>query len=431
MPARPPTVAILTQGCKLNQADSEKLARELSAHGLQATGRPEAQASFVVINTCSVTNAAEAKARNLVRLAHKVAPAAQVIVTGCATEAAAKALPAPAAGLTIPSPNKGAIAGHILSQFGQLNGGSTPQSAVLVTTGLRTRAFVKIQEGCNELCSFCIVPYRRGRERSIPIDQVVEEVLKREADGVNEVVLTGTQLGNYGRDFGWKHSGPLPLLETLLARTRIPRIRLSSLQPQDISPPLVELWKNSRLCPHFHIPLQSGSDTVLSRMRRRYTSGQFLHTLALLRKHLPQAAITTDVIAGFPGESDEDFMETFRVAREASFAAIHTFPYSRRSGTAAGRMKDQVSDKDKRARLQQLLEIARNSTETFRRLFLGLTLPVLWEQRRAGQWHGLTGNYLRVYTSANADLSNRLLPVRLVSLAPDGVEGIPVLEDAP
>ena len=291
---------------------------------------------------------------------------------------------------------------------------------------VRTRAFVKIQEGCNELCAFCIVPYTRGREVSVPIDRVVEDVRLREAEGVQEVVLTGTQLGNYGRDLGWSEQGPRRLLEALLTRTSVPRIRLSSLQAQDISPELVALWDDRRLCPHFHLPLQSGSDSVLAPMRRRYTAARYSAALALIRERVPDVAITTDVIAGFPGETDADFDATLAICREAGFAAIHAFPYSRRPQTGAALMDGHLPSNVRRSRLERLLEVARQSAVAFRSTFLGRTLDVLWEQESAGRWQGLTGNYIRVYTSADCDLTNQVLPARLTFT--DGDETLAALE---
>ena len=237
--------------------------------------------------------------------------------------------------------------------------------------GLRTRAFIKIQEGCNELCAFCIVPYTRGREVSVPIEEVVRNVQAREADGVLEVVLTGTQLGNYGRDLGWSEQGPRRLLESLLARTRIPRIRLSSLQAQDITPELLRLWDDPRLCPHFHLPLQSGSDAVLAPMRRRYTAGQFRAAVDLIRSQVPGVAITTDVIAGFPGETEEDFEATYRLCEELAFAQMHCFPYSRRPHTGAEKMTGHLPVEVRRARLERLLSLANTLSDRFRSRHIG------------------------------------------------------------
>jgi threonylcarbamoyladenosine tRNA methylthiotransferase MtaB len=421
---RIPTVSVLTLGCKLNQADSEALARRLAANGVRVTDKAVPGAAAFVINSCSVTHVADRKARHLVRMARRLSPEADIVLTGCYAETA----PADIAKQTgvdavLPNAAKPSIPDRLLERLLD-RGNPSAGCPTLIRGDLRTRAFIKIQEGCNELCAFCIVPYTRGRETSVPIDRVVAEVRAREAEGVEEVVLTGTQLGNYGRDTGGREQGPRRLLEALLERTSVPRIRLSSLQAQDISPALLALWKDRRLCPHFHLPLQSGSDPVLKQMRRRYSAEGYRRAVALIRENVPDVAITTDVIAGFPGETDSDFEATIAFCREMGFAAIHAFPYSRRPHTAAALMPGHLPPPLRRARLERLLGLARETSRAFRRRFLDRTMQVLWEHKRSGRWEGLTGNYIRVYASDPSDLSNRLLPARLAALEDEGVVGL-------
>lgn len=418
-----PVVSILTLGCKLNQSDSEAIARSLAGEGVRVTDRPARGAAAFVINTCSVTHVADRKARHLVRMARRLSPKAQVVLTGCYAETASTDIgEITGADIVLRNTDKPTIAPRILERLAEsgdpVGGCPTP-----VRNPLRTRAFVKIQEGCDELCAFCIVPYTRGREASVPIEDVVRQVQARESDGVLEVVLTGTQIGNYGRDLGWprEEQGPRRLLAALLEQTSIQRIRLSSLQAQDISPKLLDLWSDSRLCPHLHIPLQSGSDAVLDPMRRRYTADQYREAIALIRERVRDVAITTDVIAGFPGETDADFEATAALCEEMRFAAMHCFPYSRRPHTGADRMKDHLPPPVKRERLEQLLGIANRSSEAFRSSYIGLTLAVLWEQRSDGLWEGLTPNYIRAYSDADAPLENRILPARLVGLHGEGM----------
>ena len=426
-----PVVSILTLGCKLNQSDSEAIARRLAGEGVRVTDRPARGAQAVVINTCSVTHVADRKARHMVRLARRLSPDSQIVLTGCyAATAPADIAEITGADVVLRNADKPLIAVRLLEHLaarGDPAGGcpTHPRDA------LRTRAFIKIQEGCNELCAFCIVPYTRGREVSVPIERVVEQVQARETEGVVEVVLTGTQLGNYGRDLGWPEQGPRRLLEALLEQTSVRRIRLSSLQAQDIHAELLCLWGDPRLCPHFHLPLQSGSDRVLSAMRRRYTAAQYLASVEAIRANAPDVAITTDVIAGFPGETEEDFQSTLDVCREAGFAAMHCFPYSKRPHTGAEKMAGHLAPEVRRERLERLLEVARETSERFRRAQLGATMDVLWEQESGGRWQGLTGNYIRVYTAANEDLTNMLLPTRLEWLESEGVQGtIAVTETA-
>ncbi len=426
MPDKRPTVAILTLGCKLNQSDSEAIARRLISSDVRVVGRPVRDADAFIINSCSVTHVADRKARHLVRLARRLAPQARVVLTGCYAETApASIAEVTGADIVLRNADKLSIPDGLLARL-QEEGDPSVGCPSPVRDGLRTRAFIKIQEGCNELCAFCIVPYTRGREVSVPIERVVEQVRAREADGVLEVVLTGTQLGNYGRDLGWSEQGPRRLLEALLERTSVPRIRISSLQAQDISPDLLRLWDDPRLCPHFHLPLQSGSDAVLSAMRRRYTADEYRRAVTLIRERVPDVAITTDVIAGFPGESGADFEATYDLCYEMRFAAMHCFPYSRRPHTGATLMRGHLPPPVRHERLERLLELGRESAQAFRRRFLGRTLDVLWEERSDGRWQGLTGNYIRVYTAADSDLTNRLLPTRLTAL--EGEEMVGVVE---
>jgi threonylcarbamoyladenosine tRNA methylthiotransferase MtaB len=425
---------VLTLGCKLNQSDSEAIARRLAGEGIRVVDRPVAGADAFVINSCSVTHVADRKARHLVRMARRLSPKAQIVLTGCYAETAPADIGAlTGADVVLRNVDKPAIPDHILERLA-VSGDPAGGCPTPIRNSLRTRAFIKIQEGCNELCSFCIVPYTRGREESVPISEVVRQVKAREADGVLEVVLTGTQLGNYGRDLGWprEEQGPRRLLAELLALTSIQRIRLSSLQAQDISLGLLGLWSASggRLCPHFHIPLQSGSDAVLGPMRRRYTAGEYSAAISLIREHVPGVAITTDVIAGFPGETDADFDATQRLCEETGFAAMHCFPYSRRPHTGAERMKGHLPPPVRRSRLERLLAVAERSSEAFRREQIGRAAPVLWEHKPDGLWEGLTGNYVRVYTAADAALENALRTTRLTGLHAGGMLGELVPEDA-
>jgi threonylcarbamoyladenosine tRNA methylthiotransferase MtaB len=418
-------VSVLTLGCKLNQSDSEKIARRLAGEGVRVADRPIRGADVFVINSCSVTHVADRKARHLVRMARRLSPEARIVLTGCYAETAPPGVATlTGADFVLPNAEKPRIADLLLQRLAERGdpAGGCPSAGA---NPLRTRAFIKIQEGCNELCAFCIVPYTRGREESVPVDDVARQVKAREAEGVLEVVLTGTQLGNYGRDLGWPRAeqGPRRLLGELLERTSIPRIRLSSLQAQDMSPELLDLWRDRRLCPHFHIPLQSGSDAVLARMRRRYTAAQYGEAMALIRERVPGAAVTTDVIAGFPGETDADFEATLSICEEIGFAAMHCFPYSRRPHTGAERMSGHLPPPVRRERLERLLELGRRSSRAFRDRLSGSAAEVLWEERKDEMWEGLTASYVRVYTAADVALANTMRSVRLSELHRDGMLG--------
>jgi threonylcarbamoyladenosine tRNA methylthiotransferase MtaB len=277
---------------------------------------------------------------------------------------------------------------------------------------------VKIQEGCNQVCAYCIVPKVRGRERSIPPETLVSQINERVDEGFREVVLTGTQLGTYGFDLS--DITLTRLLRRILAETGVSRLRVSSLQAHEIDPPLLELWQDSRMCPHFHIPLQSGSDAVLGRMRRRYTTGRFAETIALVRDSVPGCSVTTDLIVGFPGEGDVEYHESLAFAQAMDFSDMHIFPYSSRPGTTAAYFVDDLSPSEKKSRVARMMEMAEEGFRAFRTRQLGQTRPVLWESKRVDDggmtWRGLTDNYIRVYGKTDQDLSNSISLARLVEL---------------
>ncbi|MCH2505157.1 MAG: MiaB/RimO family radical SAM methylthiotransferase, partial [Dehalococcoidia bacterium] len=293
----------------------------------------------------------------------------------------------------------------------------------LATDIRRTRAMVRIQEGCDQVCAYCIVPKVRGRERSIPPELLVAQINQRAADGCLEGVLTGTQLGTYGFDLpGMTLTG---LLERILAETTVPRIRVSSLQPQEITPQLLELWQAARLCRHFHVPLQSGSNRILEQMRRRYTTGLFAEKVGLVRRSVSGCGVTADLIAGFPGETETEFQESLSFARSMEFSDMHIFPYSPRPGTSAVYLSGDVPQLVKKERTAQLLAMAKEGFASFRDQQLGKTVPVLWESSAKHEdgtkWRGLTDNYIRVHTSSRDNLGNTITPARLEDLSEDEV----------
>jgi threonylcarbamoyladenosine tRNA methylthiotransferase MtaB len=263
------------------------------------------------------------------------------------------------------------------------------------------------------------VPFVRGRERSLSLDRIVAEVKQRTGDGYKEVVLTGTEIGSYNYD-GVNLRG---LLEHILAKTGVIRLRLSSLQPQEMTLELIRLCHDNRLCRHFHLSLQSGSDSVLERMRRRYSPSDFQGAVSLIQAVVPEASITTDIIVGFPGETDAEFEESYNFCRQMGFARIHVFPYSPRPETEAALMPDQVGAGIKRERSERLLALARESARNFRRQFSGRMMTVLWEKQSDGVWSGLTDNFMKVYARSGEDLTNKLLPVKLMEVYKDGVWG--------
>ena len=450
------TVAIQTHGCKLNQADSNILARQFLEAGYRIVERAS-EADIFVLNTCTVTATADAKARHALRAARRSNPTALVVAAGCYPQRAAEELASmPAVSLVVGNSEKDRLVSLVteaLQGAGQRNSGlpasgnngaaaiantgantGTEAAAPAITPGKilgRSRAMIKIQEGCNQVCAYCIVPKVRGRERSIPPELLSEQIRQRVNEGCQEVVLTGTQLGTYGFD--------LPgitlevLLQRILAETGVPRLRVSSLQPQEISLELLRLWQtDSRLCPHFHMPLQSGSDPILKAMRRRYTTQQFAQKADLIRQTIPDAGITADLIVGFPGEGEEEFRESRAFVEAIGFSDMHVFPYSKRPGTSATYLGSQVPEPVKKERTAEILQLARQSFEQFRRGQLGRIRPVLWESARerggVNEWRGLTDNYIRVHTTCPDSLAlhNVVTPARLVELTDGSVRAQPV-----
>jgi threonylcarbamoyladenosine tRNA methylthiotransferase MtaB len=292
---------------------------------------------------------------------------------------------------------------------------------VLAAT-VRTRSLIKIQDGCHSPCTYCIVPKVRPHEYSLPTSQIIDEVKQKIALGYQEVVLTGTKVGSY-RD----GSADLrDLVQRILRDTGIERLRLSSLQPSEISSEFLALWQDERLCRHLHLALQSGSETVLQRMKRSYSLDQYQRTVNLIKEMIPDAAITTDIMVGFPGESDDEFEQSYSFCRQTGLANIHVFPFSPRPETAAASMPEQIKDKVKAERNQRMLELSQSCRHRFCEQFLGQIMPALWEKETSpgsGTYSGLTDNYIRVLAHSEKSLSNKITPVKLVEFHNQGIWG--------
>ncbi len=421
---RGPKVAIETHGCKLNQADTSALASEFLEAGFTLASDGDVVDVYVV-NTCTVTHVADSKARRALRAARRHHPQAMIVATGCYAERDPNALNGiDEIDLVLGNTAKAELVRQVIGVRGD---SMTPcaegdEVIELAAQAGRTRSMVKIQEGCNQVCAYCIVPKVRGRERSVLPNDLVDLVKRRVGEGFREVVLTGTQLGTYGYEL--PDIGLVDLVRKVLAETEVTRLRISSLQAQEIGAGLLDLWSNNRLCPHFHIPLQSGSGAVLQRMRRRYTPEQYVDAVGRVREAVADVAITADVIVGFPGETEADFQATLSLCEKVGFAGIHVFPYSTRPGTSAAHFDGAVDPITKSRRLRELTKIAADSAADFRSRFLGTTRKVLWESRPANAdsavWTGLTDNYLRVTTESDDNLTNTITDAHLVELN-DGV----------
>ncbi len=420
----PGTVAIETHGCKLNQADSALLARQFVQAGYRLVDRKH-DADIIVVNTCTVTATADSKARQALRAARRANPDAVVVAAGCYPQRAADELrQMPQVSLVVGNREKPELAELAIAEHNRLPvapPNSILTSQVEIAPGIlrRSRVMVKIQEGCDQVCAYCIVPKVRGRERSIAPDELVTAVRRHVANGFREVTLTGTQLGTYGFDL--EGMGLSLLLDRLLAETDVPRLRVSSLQAHEITPDLLERWEDPRLCPHFHVPLQSGSDATLKAMRRRYDADTYRKAVDTIRDTVAGSSITTDVIVGFPGESGADHDASLGLIEDVSFADCHVFPYSQRPGTTAHYLPGQVDPREKRRRAAEMSEAAEKGFLAYREGLTGQTRRVLWETARPVDggllmWSGLTDNYVRVSTWTSDDLTNRITPARLAGL---------------
>jgi len=465
-------IAFYTLGCKLNQAETGSLVAEFSEAGFQIVP-PDNLADIYIANTCTVTHIADRKSRHWLRLAKRRNPQALIIATGCYAQRAPQEL-APIADLVLNNKEKERlleiVTGLLATRSSSIEpfasrhseralrspchseqseesrrSGQAPQPKNLAKdrpregetkqfhahNGIsRVRSLIKIQDGCHSPCTYCIVPQVRDCEYSVPSSQIIKEIKKKVALGYKEVVLTGTKIGHY-KDAALSASEGSDadlgdLIERILCDTNIERLRLSSLQPQELTPKLLTLWQDKRVCRHFHLALQSGSDAVLQRMRRCYSLDDYQAAVALIREAIPGAAITTDIIVGFPGESDTEFERSYRSCQQAGFANIHVFPFSPRPGTEAAKMPNQVRDKVKKERSRRMLELSWISKRNFEQQFLGQIMPALWEKETSpseGMYSGLTDSYIRVFTRSQKHLTNKIAPVKLTGLHDQGMWG--------
>ena len=414
-----PKITFHTLGCKLNQAETELMARQFARAGYHITNA-DSKADIYVLNTCTVTHIADRKSRHLLRLWRKQNPEALIIATGCYAERSSQDLAQVGADLVVGNEQKMNLLKLITDKYTSMTYCLAGQHTA---DGInRVRSFIKIQDGCSDSCAYCIVPRVRRQEYCLPLTEVINEIKARVVAGYKEVILTGTKIGTY-------HHGKSDLghlVEQILTDTDIERLHLSSLQPQEIFPQLLGVLQNPRICRHFHLALQSGSNTILERMRRRYSVADYRKAVSSIRKAIPDAAITTDIMVGFPGESGDEFEESYRFCQELSFGDIHVFAYSPRPETAAAQMSDQVDDRLKKERSMRMLKLAKESSHKFCERFPGQNTMVLWEKQvtpGSGIYSGLSESYIRVFTESRQPLTNQLLPVRLVKLYKQGIWG--------
>lgn len=407
-----------TVGCRLNQSEIETYARQLTAAGHHLVASME-EADLMVLNTCTVTAAAASDSRQKIRQANR-AGVSEIVVTGCLSTIKPEKIAAmPGVVRVVPNLQKDSLVPDLLDvPLAQVESPSVHRQAV-PGSRMRTRAFIKVQDGCDNICTFCITTVARGGGRSRSIAEVLGDVRAALDAGSQEVVLTGVHLGSWGYDLD-EPRHLRDLVATLLQIDDLPRLRLSSLEPWDLDHDFFTLWEDPRLCRHLHLPLQSGSAGVLRRMARKVTPASYAALLEAARKQIPDIAITTDLIAGFPGETEAEFAEGLKFVEKMDFAGAHVFTYSARQGTAAARMPNQVHNFTRKERNAALREVTSLSQQRYQEKFLDQTLNVLWESAHpagnSGQWQlsGLTDNYLRVLALSDQPVWNQIMPTRMV-----------------
>jgi threonylcarbamoyladenosine tRNA methylthiotransferase MtaB len=418
-------------GCRLNQSELEVIARQFSAAGHTLVGDP-ADADLAVVNTCTVTAAAAADSRKAIRRIAR-SGSARIISTGCWSDLVPeRALQLPGVEAVVPNQEKDRLVAELLSLDEDQIDLEPLERVVIPGARERTRAFIKAQDGCRHNCAFCITTIARGDSRSQSPEAVLREVKAAVRSGVQEIVLTGVQLGSWGKDLDPRVELD-SLVKRLLQETEIPRIRLSSIEPWDVTPALIDLLGEERVARHLHLPLQSGSAATLRRMARAITPDGYARLIESVRTRVPEAAITTDILTGFPGESEEEYQEGLAFLRKMAFAGGHVFSYSARDGTPAADFPDQVPHPIRKARSAEIRQVLRRSAEQYRRQFLGRELVVLWEQmdRQAdGTWKGtgLTDNYLKVEAGLTSDHWNQLSRILVRKLISTGVSGDLIVE---
>ena len=425
------TLAVATLGCKVNQCESASFQSCFEELGFTISPFEE-PADIYVINTCAVTAKAAAQSRQLIRRAQRTNPEAKVVVTGCYAQIEPQKIreigAAPVS--IVGNANKhqmvkAALAGDEPDCSSRhnptgeyFNDIAAQQEMSLLPVKRfagRTRAFLKVQDGCDNFCSYCIVPHARGRSRSLALDKVLDQAARYTDQGHKEIVITGIHVGHYGLDL--KPPGSLlDLLKKLSAATPEVRYRLSSLEPTEISRELLEFMVAAdNFMPHLHIPLQSGSDAILKKMKRRYRAGQFIDKVQRCKEMIPSGAIGVDVLVGFPGETEDDFLQTYELLANLPITYLHVFPYSKRPGTPAAKMANQVPTKTKDERVAVLRKLDHKKRIDFYASRIGKVHPVLVETEKAvkGLAKGFTDNYIPVRFKTDTDVSNRIVPVRL------------------
>ena len=410
------TVAFCTLGCKVNQYETNAMMQKMIEAGYEVVDF-ETKADIYIINTCTVTNMADKKSRQMLRRVKEINPEAILVAVGCYAQVAKEKLEQiPEIDLIlginekndivkyVEQASKNTYVSDVLHQTEFLDFGD-------VTYTEKTRAVIKVQDGCNQFCSYCIIPYARGRIRSRKPESVIKEITDVAKEGIKEVVITGIHIASYGKDFNTEYR-LIDLLEEIQKVDGIQRIRLGSLEPTLITEEFVtRLKKLSKICDHFHLSLQSGCDETLKRMNRKDTTDQFRHVVKLLREAYPEVHLTTDVIVGFPGETEEEFNKTYEFLKEIKFYKMHVFKYSPRRGTVAAKMPNQIDGNIKEERSNKLIELSDENEKEYNQKYIGKEVEVLLEEREGEYLKGHTTNYMVVKMKTNENLENTIQKV--------------------
>lgn len=410
-------IHLKTLGCRLNEAELESWAEGFQSKGHSITNQIE-EADLLVVNTCAVTQEAVKKSRQIIRRTHRNNPEAKLVVSGCyASLDENTKSDIPGIDLVISNQKKDHLVDIVLNEINFDTSPvipTDPNEASIFKRG-RNRAFIKIQDGCRYRCTFCIVTVARGKERSKTKAEIIEEINHYYKQGIQEIVLTGVHVGGYGSDI---NSSLYELIKAILAETDIPRIRLASVEPWDLPENFFSLFLNQRLMPHMHLPLQSGSDNVLRRMARRCKTKDFRTLIEQARNEIPNFNLTTDIIVGFPGETDEEWLESIRFIEESQFSHIHIFTYSKREGTRAASLANQVSPVLKKERSQQLHRLAQSMRQKLLTEQIGSQHSVLWETcNQEGNWSGYTENFIRTeLKNSNLELENKISQINITNI---------------
>ena len=419
------SVKIDTHGCKLNQADSIQLYKKFIQNGFNVNSNLE-NPDIYILNSCTVTHVADKKARKSLRKIKKDNPSTLTVLTGCYAERDKEnIIKSKIADLVYGNFQKDNLIKDISNHLGyQL----PPLDNPIKTGNLleRTRASVKIQEGCNQICAYCIVPKVRGREKSIDKKLITNEINDLHERGYKEIILTGTQLGTYGFDL--INENLETLIKFIMTETSIERLRISSIQAHEISEDLLEIYRqySQRICNHFHLALQSGSNNILKLMRRKYNNNDYLKAVNLIKSNLINPSISTDVIVGFPGETEKDFNDTLKIIKSSKFSKIHLFPYSDRPGTSSYYFKDKIKPEIKKERMNIALKLANNEESDYRLNVLNQKRNILWEKplnESPTKYEGYSEDYLRVHIESKDNLYNKITPVTLKNSDKDYIIG--------